>query len=79
MVDARDQVLRTFFSPFLLSSSTRLNSSGATNGPFLMLLLFSCPPYFAFLRLKIYLLVRFFALRVFRPIAGLPHGVMGPG
>ena len=79
IVELLDQVLRTFLSPALLSSSTRLNSSGATNGPFLMLLLILYPPYFAFLCLKIYLLVRFLVLRVFRPIAGLPQGVIGPG
>lgn len=39
MVEALDQVFRTFFSPVLLSSSTRFSSSGATNGPFLILLL----------------------------------------
>ena len=35
--------LETFFSPLLFSSSTRLYSSGATKGPFLILLLISFP------------------------------------
>ena len=46
MVELRLQVFRTFFSPVLFISSTRLISSGATNGPFLMLLLiFTLPPF----------------------------------
>ena len=46
IVELRLQVLRTFFSPVLFISSTRLMSSGATNGPFLMLLLiFTLPPF----------------------------------
>ena len=50
MVEARDQVFRTYFSPVLFISVTRFSSSGATNGPFLILLLmFPFPPYFAFL------------------------------
>ena len=36
--EARDQVLRTFFSPFSFISTTLLISSGATKGPFLTLL-----------------------------------------
>ena len=39
----------------------------------------SFPPYLPLRRLMMNLLVGFFALRVFRPIAGLPHGVTGPG
>ena len=65
MVEALDQVFRTFFSPALFSSSTRYSSSGATKGPFLILLLIrSYPPYLAFLPLTMNLLVGFFALRV---------------
>ena len=63
MVEERDQVFRTFLSPALFSSSTRLYSSGATKGPFLILLL-SFPPYLLFLRLTMNLLERFFVLRV---------------
>ena len=38
IVELLDQVLRTFFSPFSFISTTLLISSGATKGPFLMLL-----------------------------------------
>ena len=64
MVEDLDQVFRTFFSPALFSSSTRLYSSGATKGPFLILLLSSFPPYLLFLRLTMNLLVGFLGLRV---------------
>ena len=64
MVEDLDQVFRTFLSPALFSSSTRLYSSGATKGPFLILLLISFPPYLLFLRLTMNLLVGFFVLRV---------------
>ena len=64
MVDALDQVLSTFFSLALLSSSTRLYSSGATKGPFFTLLLIVFPPYLLFLRLTMNLSVGFFVLRV---------------
>ena len=64
MVEERDQVFRTFLSPALFSSYTRLYSSGATKGPFLILLLISFPPYLLFLRLTMNLLERFFVLRV---------------
>ena len=64
MVEALDQVLRTFFSPALFRYSKRLYSSGATKGPFLILLLISFPPYLLFLRLTMNLSVRFFVLRV---------------
>ena len=64
MVEALDQVFRTFFSPALFNSSTRLYSSGATKGPFLTLQLISFPPYLLFLRLTMNLLERFFVLRV---------------
>src|SRR5699024_1299401 len=79
MVEALDQVFRTFFSFLLLSSSMRLRSSGAAKGPFLMLLLMFDPPYLLLRRLTMNLLVGFFVLRVLRPMAGLPQGVTGPG
>jgi hypothetical protein len=34
MVEARDHVLMTFFSPFWFIASMRFNSFASTNGPF---------------------------------------------
>ena len=43
-MEARDQVLRTFYSPVLFISSTLFSSSGAAKGPFLILLLIDYIP-----------------------------------
>ena len=43
IVEERDQVLTTCLLPVLFISSTLFSSSGAANGPFLMLLLIYFP------------------------------------
>ena len=66
MVEARLQVFRTFFSFFSFSSSTRFSSSGAQNGPFLMLLdmFYYLLTYFALRCLTMNFSVRLFLERV---------------
>src|SRR5437763_13452887 len=73
MVQARAQVLMTFFSRVALSLATFSWRLWSMNGPFLVERL----NYF-FSRLRmISLLEAFFGFRVRRPRAGLPHGVLG--
>src|SRR5450759_2959575 len=86
MVEARDQVLMTLFSPASFITRILASRRGWTKGPFFRLLLIdyssSCSKVFArgryFLRRRMNrLLEAFFLLRVRCPLVGTPHGVTG--
>ena len=67
MVEARDQVFSTLFSPVLFSSLTLFMSSGCHKGALLYASAHVVVPPFVYLplrRLTMYLSVRFLVLRV---------------
>src|SRR5258708_15102052 len=72
ITDGRDQVFTTFFSLRELRASIFFFNESSTKGPFLTLRLTYLPLFFCGLITKRSVLGFF---RVFKPIAGLPHGV----
>src|SRR6266498_1537732 len=76
MVERRDQVLRTFFWRWRLSSSTRFSSRSSMYGPFLVERPMVSRSYFV-RRVTMYRSDGRAPRRVLYPFVGLPHGVIG--
>src|SRR3546814_14239341 len=76
MVERRDQVLIGFFSLPSTAASTFLIRCASTNGPFLIERDMLFAPYLRLRRWTIMLLVRLLR-RVFKTLAGVPHGLAG--
>jgi hypothetical protein len=81
IVDHRDHVLSTVFSPERFIASTFLINFGSIAGPFLVDLDISAYPFIFYLRPRRFTisLSEALGLRVLYPRAGLPQGVLGPG
>src|SRR5579859_5552917 len=74
---ARDQVFSTLRSLRLFMSSTRPSRRASTYGPFLTDRLIGLPYPRPYRRRTIILLLALALVRVRRPMAGLPQGVLG--